>query len=448
MADFTTTSLAITPLLETTFISDMRIIVNSNTTVLKSKIEDIINTLQIDLVNKYIGSNLPIGKLYTQDLIVSNQMLYKAGTSGAAATIASLTQSSGVSTFTTNNLLFTRNLTATANTSKAALRTVVVGGTSGALLYPTSGGFGAPGLYVGDATRPVNAEFYGDVKFAKSSVTHSADTNVGTSGRVIGGAVRFGTGYSVLKLVLSKTDPQFMVVDIQLSDDTQNSGKPIFLQLHEDYTTLTSRPSVGQSFTIMINNILNSAGTAIATSNWPAVVATTSTDPGINIMSGWSVSSTSGTGSYKIAYINDSTWTSIPASGTSAVAAASSGMLPNGSVRLYNPAQQTGIAATAPNKLGATITLTKILQDTDYSRYVITGGNNFVYVNTPVASVTTTTAAPTTTTTTTGGTTTTTTAAPTTTTTTAAPTTTTTTAAPTTTTTTAAPTTTTTTTGP
>ena len=403
MADFTTTSLAITPLLETTFISDMRIIVNANSTVLKSKIEDIINTLQIDLVNKYIGSNLPIGKLYTQDLIISNQLLYKAGTSGAAATIASLTQSSGVSTFTTNNLVFTNSLTATANTSKAALRTVVVGGTSGALLYPTSGGVGAPGLYVGDATRSVNSEFYGDVKFGRSSVTHSADTNVGTSSRVIGGAVRFGTGYSVLKLVVSKTDPQFMVVDIQLSDDTQDSSKPIWLQLHEDYTTNTSRPNVGQSFTIMINNILNSAGSPIPTSNWPSVVATTSTDPGINIMSGWSASGTSGTGSYKIAYINDSTWTSIPASGTSAAAAASSGMSPSGHIRLYNPAQQTGIEATNPNKLGATITLTKILQDIDYSRYVITGGNNFVYVNTPASSptTTTTTAEPTTTTTTT-----------------------------------------------
>jgi hypothetical protein len=413
MADFTTTALSITPLLETTFISDMRIIVNANSTVLKSKIEDIINTLQIDLVNKYIGSNLPIGRISAQRVMISSDMQFMNGTSSSAASIASLTQASGVSTFTTNNLLFTRSLTATANTSKAALRTVVVGGTSGsALLYPTSGGVGAPGLYVGDATRSVNSEFYGDVKFGRSSVTHSADTNVGTSSRVIGGAVRFGTGYSVLKLVVSKTDPQFMVVDIQLNDNDQTNSKPIWLQLHEDYTTNTSRPNVGQSFTIMINNILNSAGTPISTSDWPSVVATTSTDPGINIMSGYIADATSGSEKYKIAYINDSEWSpSIPADGTSAAAAASSGMSPSGHIRLYNPAQQAGIAGTNPNKLGATVTLTKISQEPNFSRYVITGGNNFVYVNTPASSpaTTTTTAAPTTTTTTAAPTTTTTT---------------------------------------
>lgn len=409
MADFTTTALAITPLLETTFISDMRIIVNANTTVLKSKIEDIINTLQIDLVNKYIGSNLPIGKLYTQDLIVSNQMIFKAGTSGSALQTASLTQSSGVSTFTTNNLLFTRNLTATANTSKAALRTVVVGGTSGtALAYPTVGGIGAPGLYVGSTSSRVNAEFYGDVNFAKSAITQSIDA----SPRVIAGSTRVGSIYSYQNLKVSRTDPQFMMITLKVADG-QSSSQPIWLQLHEDFTTIDSRPKIGQSFTFIINDIINSANVSIGEANWPAVVATTSTDAGINIMPGYIKDGTFGAGSYKIAYINDSLWNSVPVTGTSAVSAV------NSFIRLYNPAEQTGPAGSAPNPLGSSITLTKVSEDTDFSRYVITGGNNFVYVNAPPAATTTTT--------TTGGTTTTTTAAPTTTTTTAAPTTTTTT---------------------
>jgi hypothetical protein len=46
---FTETTLATSSLLETTFISDMRLIVNANTTIVKSKVEDIINDLQIDL---------------------------------------------------------------------------------------------------------------------------------------------------------------------------------------------------------------------------------------------------------------------------------------------------------------------------------------------------------------------------------------------------------------
>ena len=102
---FTPTNLSTTPLLETTFISDMRLIVNANVTLLRTQIEDVINELQIDLVNKYIGVDSPIGKVYTQDAVVSNQILLKNGTSGGAATIASLTQSAGVSTFLADNIL-------------------------------------------------------------------------------------------------------------------------------------------------------------------------------------------------------------------------------------------------------------------------------------------------------------------------------------------------------
>ena len=378
MADFTTTTLATTPLLETTFISDMRIIVNANTTVLKSKIEDIINTLQIDLVNKYIGANLPIGRISTQEVYVSSSLYYKDGTSGSANTIASLTQSSGVSTFSTQNLGFTKSLTATANTSKAALRTVVVGGTSGSLLYPTSGGYGAPGLYVGDADHSVNSEFNGGVTFVKSAITQSIDS----SPRVIAGSDRVGTTYSCQKLTVSRTDPQFMMVTIKMADNLQSNSQPIWLQLHEDFTTVDSRPKIGQSFTITINDIVNNSNVSIGTANWPSVVETTSEDPGLNIMPGYAADGTSGVGKYKIAYINDSLWDGVPADGTSAVNAINSDLLPKGFVRLYNPAQQTGQAGVSePNPLGASVTLTKVAEETDFSRYVITGGSNFVYVN-------------------------------------------------------------------
>jgi hypothetical protein len=77
----------------------MRLIVNANTTLLKSQLEEVINTLQIDLVNKYIGVDSPIEKVYSNSAVISDQILFKAGTSGSAATIASLTQSAGVSTF-------------------------------------------------------------------------------------------------------------------------------------------------------------------------------------------------------------------------------------------------------------------------------------------------------------------------------------------------------------
>ena len=45
---FTNLTLSTTPLLETTFISDMRLIVNANVAVVKGKVEDLINTFEFD----------------------------------------------------------------------------------------------------------------------------------------------------------------------------------------------------------------------------------------------------------------------------------------------------------------------------------------------------------------------------------------------------------------
>lgn len=379
---FTNTNLATTPLLETTFISDMRIIVNANVTVLQNKIEDIINTLQIDLVNKYIGDDLPITKLYTQNLQVSTQMLFKAGTSSGAATIASLTQAGGYSTFTADDLLYTRALSATAPSSKATMRTVVVGGTSGAspLVNPTTSGIPIPGLYVGDSTRPIDAGFYGEVRFEKQAVTQSYTNPV----REIG-LLDSGTVYSYGILSLSRTDPQFIIANLKLpAGYSQNNTKAIWLQLHEDYTTENSRPNVGQSFTVIINQILTSTNSVVPTSSWPQVLSQVSEDGSLSIMPGYVKSVSAGAGNYKIGYINSSSWTDglIPTNGTSAVTYITGSTWDVKTfVRLFNPANQTGQATTEPNERGASITLTKVSQSTDFSNYVITGGSNFVIVN-------------------------------------------------------------------
>jgi hypothetical protein len=49
---FVALSLSTQEILETTYVSDMRIISNSNTGLLKSKLEDLINNLKIDLSDK------------------------------------------------------------------------------------------------------------------------------------------------------------------------------------------------------------------------------------------------------------------------------------------------------------------------------------------------------------------------------------------------------------
>lgn len=376
---FTNTTLSITPLLETTFISDMRIIVNSNVTVLRSKLEDVINTLQIDLVNKYIGSDLPIGLIRSNNVIVTNQLQLKDGTSSAANTIASLTQSAGTSTFFAHNLQFTSTLKATANSSRAAIKTAVIGGTSGSvdLSFPTSAGAGIPdpGLYVGDPATPVRANFYGNVSFAKSAITQSS---TGTVARQLQGT-RVSTNVYA-SLTLAKTDPQYLVVDVKLNDTAQVSSHPIFLQLHENYTSEDSRPEVGQSFTVIFRNIIDGQNADVPYSSWPAIQGANSsiTNSGISIMPGWKNDASAGTGSRKPGYINNFSWTTgFPSSESDAITKikGSSDFSDRSLARFFS--QNDWQFGNLPMKYGSSITLTKIEQTATYSRYVVTGGSNY-----------------------------------------------------------------------
>jgi hypothetical protein len=374
---FTNTTLSITPLLETTFISDMRIIVNSNVTVLKSKIEDVINELQIDLVNKYIGTDTPLGLVRTNNLVVANQLLFKDGPSVGATTIAELRQSAGTSTFSAHHIEYTNTIRSTAATSRAALKTVVIGGTSGGsdLLYPTTSGNTVPGLYVGDSTNPVAANFYGNVGFTNTAITQSSNY---AAVRELQATRNAGT-YSYTSLKLSRTDPQFLVVNIKMPDTSQANDKPIWIQLHEVFTTADSRPQVGQSFTIIFNDILGSNSQSVATSNWPLMQAIGSTDAAIGIMPGYIKDSTPGNNKYKACYINGFEWNTWPTSETQAVTYLSSQSTDKNWIRLFVPSVQTD--QTGPGKLGACVTITKVAQETDYSRYIITSGSNYTIVN-------------------------------------------------------------------
>ena len=381
---FTNTTLSITPLLETTFISDMRIIVNSNVTVLKSKLEDVINTLQIDLVNKYIGTDIPLSLLRTEGLTVTNQLAFKSGNSAGAATIASLTQSGNVSTFFANNVNFDNSLIADANSSKAALKTVVVGGTSGgsALTFPVTNGSPDPGLYVGDTVTPVRATFYGNVGFAKTAITQSVSSY--SAVREINAALQ--TGYSTALLAVSRQDPQYIIINVKLSDTgVQAASRPIWIQLHEDFTTSTSRPEVGQSFTIIFNKLLESSGAEVTRDKWPVIFKQDSASyaEGLNITPGWANDTVAGTGKYKPCYLNNFSWTSsIP---TSASTAQTRLITPTNVtdrtwIRLYADTLQ--FDTDEPNPLGACITVTKIEENAlGYSRYIITGGSNYRIMN-------------------------------------------------------------------
>jgi hypothetical protein len=380
---FTPTNLSTTPLLETTFISDMRLIVNSNVTLLRTQIEDVINELQIDLVNKYIGVDSPIGKVYTQDAVVSNQILLKNGTSGGAATIASLTQSAGVSTFLADNISFTKTIQSTTAGSKVAVPTVVIGTTTGgaAIGYPTSGGAGIAdkGLYVGDpdSSTAIPSRFYGEANFAKQAIQQSS-----VFSRTVQ-LVDNGGLYSYANLKLAKTDPQFIYLDLILpSGYTQTSSKPIWLLLHEDYTTLDNRPATGQTFTFIINRIFQSNGTTeVAVTSWPTPQNPSGAATlGINIISGYVQDAAVGAGKLKTGYLNSALWNTLPGSGTAAVAATTSGSTLDykAYIKLFNTNVQSG---TVPSKRGSSVSLTKTQEETNSSYFTITNSHNITVIN-------------------------------------------------------------------
>jgi len=383
---FTETTLATSSLLETTFISDMRLIVNANTTIVKSKVEDIINDLQIDLVNKYIGVDIPIQKLYTNDAVISNQLILKSGTAGTSGTTASLTQTAGTSAFLADNINFTRTLTSLAAGSKVLTPSVVIGTTVGnlAVSFPTSGGSGVVdrGLYVGDATTPISASFYGEVNIKKQAVVQSYNTDFDTVGTVRTleltsvDVTPVSTSGLYANLTLSKTDPQFIYVNLKTpAAFTLAATNSIYLLLHEDFTTTTSRPVAGQTFTIILNNLINNSSVSISTSTWPQAQAASGSAAAINIISGITQTATAAAGALKSGYINDALWPTVPANAGAAIAALSTTQQ---YVRLYN----TNIQASTTPKLRATsVSFTKTQQSTNFSYYTVTNSSNITIKN-------------------------------------------------------------------
>lgn len=373
---FTQTSLSTTPLLETTFISDMRLIVNANITLLKTQLEDVINGLELDLTNKYIGVDNPVNTVFAQNNIVTNQLLFKDGNTSGATTIASLTQSAGTSTFLSDNMTFTKNLSSLAAGSKMSTPTVVIGSTAGNLPISymttsgTSGTSGTPakGLYVGDASNPMPSKFYGEVEFVKQAVSYSSTYSTsGVYTRTI--TLTDGGTYNYANLVLSRLDPQIIYVDLEING--AGSADPVWLMLHDDYTTAETRPKVGQSFTLVLNNVVD-GGSPVSSASLPTV-SNSGSNPGIQIMSGWQSDASPGAGLLVRGLVNSGTSGST-ASATAAIAAVGTNTI----ARFYN---QYGQPGTLMKPLNSSITLTKVDEGTNYSRYAVTSSSNAVIIN-------------------------------------------------------------------
>jgi hypothetical protein len=251
---FTNVSLNTQTLLETTFISDMRLILNANVTVVKSKLEDVINTLEIDLVNKYIGVDNYVNQVKTNNVILGNGITFMDSTN----TIGSLTKSSGKSILSIDKLIIqaggTIDMTGAANAM--AITRLGVG-------IPLAS-VTADGFYVGNSSTSVKSQFYGEVSFPAQAITQSTEGSTNTI--VTTTAINVSSTdyyYGVLKL--SKTSKQFIYVTIKCADNSPSSSKPIILFVYED---AASRPDNGQSFTVIVKEYINSSSATIATTNW------------------------------------------------------------------------------------------------------------------------------------------------------------------------------------
>lgn len=368
---FTQTNLSITPILESTFMSDLRLIENSNFTLLKESIESVINNLQIDLVNKYIGVDVPVAKVFSQDLVVSNSIVFKAGSTLSAATIASLVQSAGVSTFTVDNLVLTRAFTSTAAGSRIASPTIVIGTDSSNLpiTYLSTLGVADKGLYVGDPTTAIKTRLYGEVEIPKQAITQSFSNVGGTfSPKQINLIAAGDSSYSYAKLTLSKSDPQFIYVDLIFPSGYVNYGNSIWLLLHE---STTDRPAIGQTFTVILNKIKLYNLTEVDYSLLPAI-SNSGAQPGINIICG----ANSSLANYKRAHINSSVWGTVPTTDVAAITAAGTG---SAYYARFGNVNNVATAVIAPRD--SSFSFTKSEQATDYSNYTITNSQNTVLIN-------------------------------------------------------------------
>lgn len=101
---FSPISLAINEILLTNYITDIATISNANSLILKDKIEDIVNTFEIDPITISIGTDNAINYLKTKSLVLQDTGIIFQKT-GPTTTIASLVKnSSGKSVFNIDNL--------------------------------------------------------------------------------------------------------------------------------------------------------------------------------------------------------------------------------------------------------------------------------------------------------------------------------------------------------
>lgn len=348
---FTSLNLTTQQLLESTFISDMRLIINANTATLVSTTQNVVNTLEIDLVNKFIGVDNFLGQVKTNNVILGTSISFMDSTN----TIASLTKTNGKSVFSLDNIVIQNggSIDASSTGSSIVAKQFAVGLTKAQLATILNGA--SSGFFVGSSSVPVAASFSGSVGFSQA-VTHGAQSTPITAALVTGGG-----SYS-LDLPITATSKQYIYLSIKLpSGASPNASIPFYVFLYE---TLASNPVAGQTFTIVIQSVYLSDGvTEVNPSDWGYIYIV----PGYDLTPGTR---------YPIV-INGG----VAPTGITTAASAITDLATNNRnhIQLFNSSIQVQ-TGTITKKFGASVSLTKYgntaINSTSWARYIVTNSHN------------------------------------------------------------------------
>jgi hypothetical protein len=334
----------------------MRLILNANVSVIKGKVEDLINTFEIDLTNKYIGVDNYFNQVKTNNVILGNSISFMDSTN----TIGSLTKSSGKSILSIDKLIIqaggTIDMSGTANTM--AIKRLGVG-------IPLAN-VTADGFYVGSSTVSVPSQFNGEAAFPKQAITQSTEGSTNTVITTTALSIS-GTDYYHGTLKLTKSSKQFIYLTIQAADTSPSSIKPVIIFVYEDPA---DRPDPGQTFTIVVRDYQTSASVDVAVASWGA----------IQIVPGYTNSATGSP------VLLDGSSLGVAATPTAAITALSS----NHYIQLFNGNVQSGLGTSdlggaALRRFGSSVSLTKYetigSPTVTSARFVITSSHNTKTVN-------------------------------------------------------------------
>lgn len=255
---FTQLNLQTQSLLESTFIGDMRIIINANTTLLKNSVQDMINALEIDPVTKTIGVDNALSSIWTNNIRLSNQLLFTDGNT----TIGSLTKAAGKSVLEVDqvNIKAGGSILALGAASKLAVTRLGVGVSNLAALA-------TDGLVIGSSS---SITVDGAMK-ANNSIQHSFETVSLTMTAVAGSPNTYecdvtlnATSKQNIQLALAIPATSSALNSSVSNNAAIGSGTTIIVNV---YTNATTPPLKGQEFNFMVSSILGSDNAA-PNSNW------------------------------------------------------------------------------------------------------------------------------------------------------------------------------------